>query len=118
VPRWFRQREIPRIRSAEEQPDLPKWETIDQIKADMAAERFEYARPDARISGYFDEETYFVSEGHHRVNAALELYWETRNSSYLNRLLEHGRWTPSAPHRNRRLPTRRLISKLLRFFRL
>jgi hypothetical protein len=118
VPRWFRKRAIPRIRSAEEQAVLPRSTTIDQLKLDMLTGRFRYESWEGQISGWIDKETYFISEGHHRVNAALEIYWETGDRSYLDRLLEHGRWSPATPPRSRVLPTRRLVSKILKYFGL
>lgn len=114
MPRWFRRQAIPRIRSGEVQIGLAKAASIDQLKSDMLAGRFNYRIPEARISGWLDEQgTFYLCEGHHRVNAALEIYWETGDRVYLDRLIEHGRWTPARPPMNRRLPTRRLFSRFL-----
>lgn len=62
---------------------------VDQIKADMLAEEFEFETERGRILGRNDKRgRYYISDGHHRVVAALELYKETGDCSYLDRLLE------------------------------
>jgi hypothetical protein len=48
---------------------------------------FDYKDPDNGISGYYDGHTLTVQEGHHRVQAAMELYQQTGNAYYLNELI-------------------------------
>ena len=89
-------------------------ETVDSLKHDMLAGDYRYDSREGRIAGWRGMAgTYYIGEGHHRVNAALEIYWETGDRSHLDRLLQAGEWEDSAPPKNRRLPTRSLWSKLL-----
>ncbi|HUG89352.1 MAG TPA: hypothetical protein VML55_00875 [Planctomycetaceae bacterium] len=109
-----RRERLPRIRSGMGQTLLSKPELVDQIKRDMLVGEFRFESPEARIFGWKDARgTHYISEGHHRVVAALELDWESGDRSHLDRLLACGIWQPSPPPKNRRLPTRSLWSRLL-----
>jgi filamentous hemagglutinin len=91
---------------------LPK--DIEGIKVDMLAGLFHYERADARLRGWLsDKGAYYIGEGHHRVNAALEIFWETGDRTCLERLLEHGHWREGAPEDSTRLLTRRVWSRIL-----
>jgi filamentous hemagglutinin len=86
---------------------------VDKIKQDMLAGTYDWDGSrglldpvtgellDGRIGGYLgDDGTYYVGEGHHRMNAALEIFEETGDSSYVDQLLENGAWTPGEPPAN------------------
>ncbi|MEG3923635.1 hypothetical protein [Microcoleus sp. D3_18a_C4] len=49
------------------------------------------------IAGFRQGNRYIISEGNHRMAAALKLYEETGNPQYVQRLLEQGRWTEFSP---------------------
>ena len=60
------------------------------------------------IAGYRDAKgIYYVTEGHHRMAAAFEVYKSTGNASAINGLLQNGRWTAvtKAPAGARPLPS-------------
>jgi hypothetical protein len=105
---------LPRIRSGIGQPALSTPDLVDQFKEDMLGGKFRYESREGRIYGWKDKrETYYICEGHHRVVAALEIFWETGDRSYVDRLLECGTWDNPPPRENRRLPTRSVWSRLL-----
>ena len=75
---------LPRIRSGIGQTLLSKPELVSRIKRDMLAGEFRFEAPESGICGWRDKKgTYHISEGHHRVVAALEIYWESGERFYL-----------------------------------
>lgn len=89
-PRW----QGPRIRSGIGQTGFREPGNIAQIKADMQNGTFRFEAPEGRIAGWRDPQgNYYISEGHHRMAAAMEIFEETGNPSNVNRLLENGLWT-------------------------
>lgn len=105
---------LPRIRCGIGQTELSKPKLVDQLKEDMLSGNFRFESDEGRISGWNDERgTYYICEGHHRVIAALEIYKETGNRTYIDRLLECGLWEIGPPRKNCRLPTRSFWSRLL-----
>jgi DNA-directed RNA polymerase beta' subunit len=67
---------------------------IDSIKHDMINEIYDFKKIDNIIAGYVDSKgNYYVTEGHHRMVAAMEIYKETGNASYVKKLLSNGKWT-------------------------
>ena len=109
-----RRERLSRIRCGVGQTLLSNLEFIDQVKDKMLAEEFRFETPEGRVFGWKDERgTYYISEGHHRIVAALEIYKESGDRSYLDRLLECGLWQDSPPPKSRRLPTRSLWSRFL-----
>ena len=78
---------------------------------------FDYSQPKATLIGYVDDRgTYYLTDGHHRVNAALEIWWETGNRDCLDRLIAAGAWHRRKPESSYRLPTRTMWSRLLSLF--
>ena len=59
---------------------------IDAYKRQMLHGSF-FSDPNNKIAGYYDDGRLIVTDGHHRIQAAMELYNETRNAYYLNQLL-------------------------------
>ena len=103
-PRW----QGPRIRSAMRQIGFREPEKISNIKADMQNDRYEFNAPRGQIAGNRDPQgTYYITEGHHRMAAAMEIFEETGDPSNVNRLLENGHWTAvERPPINGPLPRR------------
>ena len=59
---------------------------IDAYKQQMLDGSF-FVDPNNKIAGYYDDGRLIVTDGHHRIQAALELYQETGNAYYLNELI-------------------------------
>src|SRR5713101_7981358 len=96
---------IPKIRGT--QLGLSNPGQIDQIKADMLADRFDYSA--SRLAGVQDPKgVYYVKVGHHRMAAAMEIYKEKGDPTPILRLLQLGRWdkVDQPPHERRPLPSR------------
>ncbi len=73
----------------------------------MRVGRFVYH--ENRIAGVFDRKgAYYVTDGHHRLAAALELYWETGDAQPIRQLLFWGSWSEveRKPVDRRPLPSR------------
>ncbi|MCW2482551.1 hypothetical protein J5224_26125, partial [Candidatus Symbiopectobacterium sp. NZEC135] len=76
------------------QTGLRNPEQVDFIKNDMLNGRFLYSEPKGIIAGYVDNNgRYYISEGNHRMVAAMEIYKETGDSTFINNLLKNGVWT-------------------------
>ena len=112
--RWFVKRVPAYIRSATLQGSLARPGSVDQIKADMMNGTFRFESPEGRVTGWRDENgIYYINEGHHRINAALEVFWSTSDDVFLRQLLDNGRWRPGRPKMRGRFPTRSIWSNLL-----
>ncbi len=69
-------------------------DVVDLIKADMLKNFYSYKAPSGIIAGYVDKKgVYYVTEGNHRMVAAVEIYNETGEIKYINQLLDNGNWT-------------------------
>src|SRR5262245_326295 len=100
-------RDLPKIRGT--QIGLKNPALVDQIKASMRAGKFPYDELRCRIVGIKDlDGIYYVKEGHHRMAAAMELYKELKDSSFVRNLLTSGDWKESdhPPNDSRPLPSR------------
>jgi hypothetical protein len=65
---------------------------IDQIKADMLSGQYRFNSPEGIVAGVEDQQGIIhLTEGQHRMNAALEIFEETGNSQYVNQLLNSAR---------------------------
>ncbi len=76
---------------------------------------FDFQHIEKRIGGYLDSKgTYHVTEGHHRMAAAQEIYKETGDSKYIKQLLNEGRWTKQdlPPIESRPMPSRGFFGNL------
>lgn len=81
---------LPKIRG--HTPALREPGQIDQIKADMLKGNYRYDDPLGIISGVVDGKgVIHLSEGQHRMNAALEIFEETGNPAFVNQLLDQAR---------------------------
>lgn len=59
----------------------------------MKDESFKYNVDEFKIAGYKDSKgMYYVSEGNHRMVAAIELYNETGSTRYIEALIKNGNW--------------------------
>lgn len=88
---------------------------VDHFKAIMLAGQWDFADRGKSFVYWQQGNTIWISEGHHRANAALEIGRASGDWSFLDRLLEHGlRMDGPAPHGNRgRFPTRQWWSSML-----
>lgn len=75
------------------QVGLGKPEKVDFYKKQMKDESFKYNVDEFKIAGYKDSKgMYYVSEGNHRMVAAIELYNETGSTRYIEELIKNGNW--------------------------
>jgi filamentous hemagglutinin len=98
---------LPRIRGT--QIGLRNASLVDQIKAAMREGRYGFDERRGRIGGVLDRRgTYYVIEGHHRMAAAMELFYESGDSAAVVALLHWGLWTEleKPPSDRRPLPAR------------
>ncbi len=75
----------------------------------MLSGRYEFQSPRGQIGGVVDHRgTYHIGEGHHRMAAAMEVYQETGNPTYVQLLVQWGLWTEvnRPPVDSRPLPSR------------
>ena len=94
IVRFFHARKnLPKIRGT--QPVLVKQATYHQVKETMSNNRYDYMQPENRIGGYqvVDRNIFYVGDGHHRMAAAMDIYWETGNAEPVEKLTSHGMWT-------------------------
>jgi filamentous hemagglutinin len=107
-----------KLRSGARQQGLSEDGRIERYKALMLSGRWDFVGEGRSFVYWQKENMVWISEGHHRANAALEIGRESGDWSYLHRLLEYGKREPDvAPLPNRGLfPTRRWWSSLLLWF--
>jgi len=79
------------------QPRLRDDARVDQFKAIMLADQWDFAGRGQSFVYWRQGEAVWISDGHHRANAALEIGRESGDWSYLHLLLEHGSWQPDLP---------------------
>lgn len=60
------------------------------IKSKMTSKIFDFKKDDNKIGYEFLENVYYITEGHHRMQAALELWKETGNYEYVRNLIKNG----------------------------
>ncbi len=73
------------------QTGLRNPQQVDQIKNDMTSGNYRFNAPEGRIAGYIDSKgNYYISEGNHRMVAAQEIYKNTGDKSYIDKLLQNG----------------------------
>lgn len=66
---------------------------VDTVKNKMKIAEFDFTKMENIIGGYVDKNgRYYILEGNHRVVAARELYMETGNSVYIDKLIKNGKW--------------------------
>nr|WP_249411985.1 VENN motif pre-toxin domain-containing protein [Erwinia rhapontici] len=83
---------------------------VDQLKNDMMSGNYKFTAPQGRIAGYVDSKgNYYISEGNHRMVAAQEIYKNTGDASYIEKLIQNGSWTQTknAPAGASSMPTRK-----------
>lgn len=69
---------------------------VAQIKNDMLNGNYDFTAPRGRIAGFInDAGDYMINEGNHRMQAAMQIYQETGDSSNVMKLIENGLWTPT-----------------------
>ncbi|MGH7174247.1 MAG: hypothetical protein ACRELG_28590 [Gemmataceae bacterium] len=98
---------LPRIRGT--QIGLRNGSLVDRIKSDMRAGRYAFHERRGQIGGVRDRRgIYYVVEGHHRMAAARECYYERGDATPVLELLRWGLWTEveKPPSDRRPLPAR------------
>src|SRR5260370_11455522 len=96
---------IPKIRGT--QIGLSNPGQIDQIKADMLADRFDYQA--SIITGIRDlKGIYYIKIGHHRMAAAMEIFKESGDPFAIIELLKWWKFpeVPQPPNDRRPMPAR------------
>jgi filamentous hemagglutinin len=97
------------IRLRSYQTGLRNTAAVDTIKAAMREGWFGFALEPARLDGFRDPwGVYYITDGNHRMVAALEIERETGDPWAVHALLEHGRWVAVevAPAGHRPMPGR------------
>lgn len=104
-----------KLRSGKRQEKLKEPARVDRFKERMLADQWDFAGRGKSFVYWRQGNTVWISEGHHRANAALEIGRDRGDWSYLHLLLEHGQWEPEVPPSSdcRLFPTRRWLSTLL-----
>jgi hypothetical protein len=104
-----------RLRSGVRQTGLRAPDKVDHFKGLMLAGQWDFAGQGKSFVYWQRGDTVWISEGHRRANAALEIGRASGDWTYLRRLLEHGKREPGwPPYRNRgRFPTRSWWSSFL-----
>lgn len=118
--RWFPGKIDPPIGSASLFTVLQRPAEVDVLKKVMRAGEFDDAADRGKISGWCEGllGIYYINEGHHRVNAALEILWDDGDAAPFHELLSQGKWDDGAPASSRRFPTRTVWSHLLALLNL
>ena len=104
-----------RLRSGTRQSALRDKPSVDHFKAVMLAGQWDFATRGMSFVYWRRGHIVWISEGHHRANAALEIGRTSGDWSFLHRLFEHGKREPGEPPRGNRglFPTRRWWSSWL-----
>jgi hypothetical protein len=104
-----------RLRTAAAQTGLDYPDRVDHFKQRMRDGRWDFEGLGKSLVYWRDRKTVYVSDGHHRINAAFEIGQETGDWSYLEKLLQYGKLEPGLPPRSnrRRFPTRGWWSRFL-----
>lgn len=86
-----------------------KRDSVEGLKNKMLTGEFDYSLAD-RVSGLYNRSTntFYVSEGHTRMSAALEIAREKGDWSYFKKLIQSGYWdeTDTIPKETYALPMR------------
>jgi hypothetical protein len=84
---------LPQIRGT--QPVLLKPQTYHEVREKMLNNDYDYTQPENKIGGYqlADRNIFYVGDGHHRMAAAMDLYWKTGNAEPAQKLISQGIWS-------------------------
>jgi hypothetical protein len=106
-----------RLRTGKAQKELLNPRGVDPIKALMLAGQWDYAATGWNFIYWRRGRTVWISNGHHRVDAALEVGRETGDWSYLDRLLASNRPQEGEPFSRDQgmFPARRLLNRWLTY---
>jgi RHS repeat-associated protein len=77
---------------------------VQQYKHDMLNNLWRWRSVEGRIGGYFHNGNYYITEGHKRMEAAMQIYEETGDRSFVDKLLQLGEWTYQKPPIQKPLP--------------
>ena len=103
------------LKSALCQTGLREPEKVDEFKRLMLNGAWDFEGQGKTFVYWRDGMTVYISEGHTRANAALEIGYATGDWSYLEQLILHGKREPGLPPPRQagRFPTRSLWSRIL-----
>jgi RHS repeat-associated protein len=69
-------------------------EKVAELKNAMLGGKYRFTDPEGQIGGWINSKgEYMIGEGHHRMQAALDAAKESGDMSYVQQLLQNGRWT-------------------------
>lgn len=63
---------------------------VEQMKKSMKSNSFDFTIDNNKIGYEVFNDTYYVTEGHHRMQAALEIWKETSDYSFVENLIKNG----------------------------
>lgn len=64
-----------------------------KIKESMRSGNYDFEKDSNRIGFEAFNNVFYITEGHHRMQAALELWKETKDYSFVDKLIQNGlRW--------------------------
>ena len=89
-------------------------EKVDKIYQAISNNKYDFNSPKGIIAGYIHNDKYYITEGHHRILAALK-YWRRYNDyKPVDNMIQNGIFTKSdkKPIGNRRLPSK-LMEKVI-----
>ena len=88
---------------------------VESFKTSILAGEWDYEGRGATFVFWQEGGTVWISEGHHRANAALEIGRKTGDWRFLRWLLQYGKREPGLPPTGQRgrFPTRGWLSRLL-----
>ena len=103
------------LKSALSQTGLREPEKVDEFKKLMLDGAWDFEGQGKTFVYWQEGTTIFISEGHTRANAALEIGNTTGDWRYLEQLILHGKREPRLPPPRQvgRFPTRSLWSRIL-----
>jgi hypothetical protein len=90
---------------------------IDKIYNDILYNRYDYFSNEGKIAGYYYDGKYYITEGHHRILAALK-YWRKYNDYRpVDNLIQNGKFEEKNPvsERPRRFPSR-MMEKIIQSY--
>jgi filamentous hemagglutinin len=110
-----------KIRLRSYQTGLRNPAAVDMIKAAMQEGWFDFTEELARLDGWRDARGwYYISDGSHRMVAALDIERETGDPWAVHALLQYGRWIDCdvPPRGHRPMPSRRWWDRLRNYLGL
>lgn len=85
---------------------------IDTIYNDIYKNKYDYFSDDGKIAGYYYNGKYYITEGHHRILAALKYWRKYKDYRPVDKMIKNGRFEDKNPtsERPRRFPMKMMES--------